>query len=164
MCRRIENAEYVLYFIGEQLAAFRLQIVRPDCLIDKYFGMDPVLGREHSLYFISWCKDVEYCIANGIRLYHSGLTEEETKARLGAQFVPSRILFKHRHPFLQRFLMLLARYLAYEPTVPLPSVRLGADWEPWLVGNPVSGAAVAPSLATPGIDYDGNSAAYGMKS
>ena len=129
VCQRLEGAEYALYFVGERLLAFGLQIVRPDCLVDKYFGMDPVLGREFSLYFVSWFKDIEYCIAHRIPLYHAGLTEEDTKARLGAQLVPSLILFKHRHPLLHRLLAALARYVAYQPAVPLPSVRLGTDWE-----------------------------------
>ena len=129
VCRRIMDAEYALYFIGERVAAFRLQIIRPDGLIDKYFGMDPVLGREYSLYFVSWYKDIAYCIANQIRLYHSGLTEEETKVRLGARLIPSQILFRHRHPLSHRMLVALARHLAYQPAVPVPPVRLGTDWE-----------------------------------
>ena len=129
ICQRIDDAEYALYFVGERLAAFRLQIVRPDCLIDKYFGMDPVLGREYSLYFVSWVKDIEYCIANQIPLYHSGLTAEDTKARLGAQFIHSRILFRHRQPLVHCLLTALARRVGYQPSMGLPPVRLGSDWD-----------------------------------
>ena len=93
ICRQVDDAEYVLYFVGERLAAFGLQIVRPDRLIDKYFGMDPVLGREYSLFFVSVFKDIEYCITHRIPLYQWGFTEEGTKARLGAALVPSLILF-----------------------------------------------------------------------
>ena len=151
VCQRIDDAEYVLYFIGEQLAAFRLQIVRPDRLIDKYFGMDPVLGREYSLYFVSWFKDVEYCIANRIPLYHSGVTEEDTKERLGAQFVPSLILFRHRQPFLHGILSRLARHVAYQPTIALPAVRLGSDWHRRPATPPTVRQASSDEQTTPVI-------------
>jgi len=129
VCQRVDGAQYTLYFIGEQLVAFGLHVVRPDGLIDKYFGMDAVLGRAYHLYFVSWVKDLEYCIENRIPLYHAGPTEEETKARLGAAFIPNSIFFKHRHPFGHWILSTLARHVAYRPAMPLPPVRLGADWE-----------------------------------
>ncbi len=128
VCRRINEAEYVLYFIEDRLAAFQLQVVTPTCLIDKYFGMDQEIGRAHSLYFVSWVKDIEYCISKGIPVYHAGLTEEETKARLGAEFIPSLILFRHRHPVLHRLLTKLAAHLAYRPAVALPPMELGSAW------------------------------------
>ena len=129
ICQRAADAEYVLYFIGERLVAFQLQVVRPDRLICKYFGMDPDVGRTYSLYFVSWVKDIEYCIAHRIPLYYAGPTEEETKARFGVQFLSSCILFKHRYPLYQGLLATLAKYLAYRPAVSTPPVRLGSDWE-----------------------------------
>ncbi len=147
VCQWLEDAVYALYFVGDRLAGFRLQIVRPDCLLDKYFGMDRVLGREHNLYFVSWFKDVEYCIAQGIRFYHAGLTEEETKARLGAQLIPSRILFRHRQSVVHRILTMLARYFAYRPAMALPAVHLGSDWEQPPVGFSASEAPVPVSAA-----------------
>ena len=129
VCQQIDDAEYVLYFIDEKLAAFRLQVVKPECLIDKCFGMDPVLGREYGLYFIAWFKAIEYCIANRIPLYHSGVNYEQTKERLGAQWMPSRILFRHRRPLIHVILSKVAGHLAYRPAMALPPTRLGCDWQ-----------------------------------
>ena len=162
VCQQIDDAEYALYFIGDRLAAFRLQVVRPGCLIDKYFGMEPTLGREYSLYFVSWFKDIEYCIAKKIPLSHSGLTQEETKARLGSQFVPSRILFRHRQPLAHRILAAFARHLAYEPPVVLPPVRLGSDWEVFSVIESTLREAPAgeASIVTAEAGHNGNGRAY----
>ena len=148
VCQRVEGAQYTLYFIGERLVAFGLHVVRPDCLVDKYFGMDPVLGREYSLFFVSWFKDLEYCIMNRIPLYHAGPTAEETKARLGSQFVPSRILFRHRQPLVHRILTGLARHLVYQPSVALPPVRLGSDWDVPFTAAPVVHEAPARGQAS----------------
>ena len=148
VCQRVDGAQYTLYFIGERLVAFGLHVVRPDCLIDQYFGMDQVLGREYSLFFVSWFKDLEYCMTNRIPLYHAGPTEEETKARLGSQFVPSRILFRHRQPLVHGILTEFARHLAYQPSGALPPVRLGSDWDAPFTAAPVVHGAPARGQAS----------------
>ena len=148
VCQRVDGAQYTLYFVGERLVAFGLHMVRPDCLVDKYFGMDPVLGREYSLFFVSWLKDLEYCITNRIPLYHAGPTTEETKARLGSQFIPSRILFRHRQPLVHRILTGLARHLAYQPSVALPPVRLGSEWDAPSTAAPIVHGAPARNQAS----------------
>ena len=129
VCGTVPGAEYWLYFLRDRLLAFRLVVVTPGCLIDKYFGMDPVEGRRHDLYFVSWLENIRCCIERGIPRYHAGQSEEDTKARLGAQFVPSLILFRHRRRLLHQLLALLAKYLAYQPKVALPPARLGSDWD-----------------------------------
>jgi hypothetical protein len=40
-----------------------------------------------------------------IPLYHAGQGAEKTKAHLGATFIPSFLLFKHRQPLIDRFLI-----------------------------------------------------------
>ena len=129
VCELVPGAEYVLYFAGNKLAGFRLIVKSPHCLIDKYFGMDPVLGQNYNLYFISWIENMRYCIENKIPLYHAGPSQEETKARLGAHFLPCDILFKHNNPLIQWILSRLKDQLSYEPKVDLLKVELGAYWK-----------------------------------
>ena len=93
-------------------------------MVDKYFCMDYEVGRKYSLYFLSWLENVRYCVEQAIPLYHAGQGAESTKARLGATFIPSVILFKHRQPVIDRFLVerpavieKVLRYLGFWPVV-----------------------------------------------
>ncbi len=125
VCERVPGAEYTLYFVREELAAFNLLVVKKEAMVDKYFCMDYELGRKYNLYFLSWLENVRYCVEQGIPLYHAGQGAEKTKARLGAMSVPSLILFKHRRLAIDRFLMEhraliegILGYLGFWPAVP----------------------------------------------
>ncbi|HZY30778.1 MAG TPA: GNAT family N-acetyltransferase [Candidatus Methylomirabilis sp.] len=125
VCERVPGAEYTLYFVQEELAAFNLLVVKQEAMVDKYFCMDYELGRKYNLYFLSWLENVRYCVEQGIPLYQAGQGAEETKARLGATSIPSTILFKHRQPGIDRFLIGhqaliegILRYLGFWPAVP----------------------------------------------
>lgn len=105
ICERVPGAEYSLYFVQEELVAFNLLIVKQEALVDKYFCMDYELGRKYNLYVLSWLENVRTCVERNIPLYDSGQGTEKTKAHLGATFIPSFILFKHRHPVFDRLLV-----------------------------------------------------------
>lgn len=105
ICETVPGAEYTLYFIEEELVAFNLLVVKPEAMEDKFFCMDYGLGREYNLYFLSWLENVRVCVERKIPVYHAGLGTEEVKAHLGATFIPSFILFRHRQPLLDRFLV-----------------------------------------------------------
>jgi uncharacterized protein len=128
ICERVPDAEYTLYFVQGELAAFNLLVVTQEGMVDKYFCMDYELGRKYNLYFLSWLENVRYCVEQKLPLYHAGQGAEKTKARLGATFIPSLILFKHRQPVIDRFLIeqsavveKVLRYLGFWPAVcPLP--------------------------------------------
>ena len=124
ICERIPGAEYTLYFVQDELAAFNLLVVRQEARVDKYFCMDYELGRKYNLYVLSWLENVRYCVEQKIPFYHAGQGAERTKAHLGATFIPSLILFKHRRPVFDRFLFKqpavvekILRYVGFWPTV-----------------------------------------------
>jgi hypothetical protein len=111
--------------VEEELAAFNLLVVTPDAMVDKYFCMDVAVGRKYNLYVLSWLENVRYCVEHNIPLYHAGQGAETTKAHLGATFIPSLILFKHRRPAIDRFLIeqpavieKILRYLGFWPVIP----------------------------------------------
>jgi hypothetical protein len=123
------GAEYTLYFyfVQGELAAFNLLVVKQDAMVDKYFCMDLEVGRKYNLYFLSWLENVRYCVEHKIPLYHAGPGAENTKAHLAATSIPSFILFKHRRPAVDRFLIeqralieRILRYLGFWPAVPVP--------------------------------------------
>jgi hypothetical protein len=127
ICERVPGAEYTLYFVQEELAAFNLLVVTHEAMMDKYFCMDYELGRKYHLYFLSWLENVRYCVEQKIPVYHAGQGAEKTKAHLGATLIPSLISFKHRQPVIDRFLIEQAavvekilRYLGFWPVVSPP--------------------------------------------
>jgi hypothetical protein len=105
ICERVPGAEYTLYFVQEELAAFNLLIVKREVMVDKYFCMNFELGRKYNLYVLSWLENVRTCVERKIPLYCAGQGTEKTKAHLGATFIPSFILFKHRRQAFDRFLV-----------------------------------------------------------
>lgn len=105
ICERVPGAEYTLYFVQEELAAFNLLVVKQEAMMDKFFCMDYGLGRKYNLYVLSWYENVRTCVEQKIPLYYSGQGTEKTKSRLGATFIPSFILFKHRQPVFDHLLV-----------------------------------------------------------
>jgi len=105
ICEKVPGAEYTLYFVAEELVAFNLLVVKQEAMEDKFFCMDYRLGRQYNLYFLSWLENVRICVERKIPVYHAGQGTEEVKAHLGATVIPSFILFRHRQPLLDRFLV-----------------------------------------------------------
>ena len=105
ICERVPGAEYTLYFVREELAAFNLLVVNQEAMVDKNFCMDYELGRKYNLYVLSWLENIRTCVERGIPLYHAGQGVEKTKAHLGAALIPMYLLFKHRQPVIHRFLV-----------------------------------------------------------
>jgi hypothetical protein len=70
-----------------------------------FFCMDHGPGRKYNLYVLSWLENVRTCVERKIPFYYAGQGTEKTKAHLGATFIPSFILFKHRQPVFDRFLV-----------------------------------------------------------
>jgi len=105
ICEKVPGAEYTLYFVQEELIAFNLLVVKQDAMVDKFFCMDYRPGRRYNLYVLSWLENVRTCLERKIPLYYAGQGTEKTKAHLGATFIPSFILFKHRRPVFDRLLI-----------------------------------------------------------
>ena len=105
ICERIPGAEYTLYFVQEELAAFNLLVVKQEAMVDQFFCMDYELGRKYNLYVLSWLENVRTCVERKIPLFYAGQGTEKTKAHLGATFIPSFILFKHRWNIFDRILV-----------------------------------------------------------
>ena len=105
ICERVPGAEYTLYFVQEELVAFNLLVVKQEAMVDMFFCMDYGLGRTYNLYVLSWLENVRTCLERKIPLYYAGQGTEKTKAHLGATFIPSFILFKHRRPVFDRLLI-----------------------------------------------------------
>ena len=133
VCAEVPGAHYVLYFKEGQLIGFNLLVEQGGMLIDKYFCMDAEAGRELNLYFVSWMENVKYCCEKKLTVYHAGPGAEGTKARFGAEFVPSITMFRHRIGAVHAVLKRMRRLIAYAPEVegvrpsPLPSAGMPGE-------------------------------------
>jgi predicted N-acyltransferase len=102
------HTQYFLYYVGDRLAAFNLCFVYDDLMIDKFIGFDYEIARPYSLYFVSWCFNIEWCLKHSIQFYQTGQTDYEPKTKLGGSLVPLYAYFKHNNFFFNLFLKLLA--------------------------------------------------------
>jgi hypothetical protein len=147
ICERVPGAEYTLYFVQDELVAFNLLFVKQEALVDKYFCMDYRLGSKYNLYVLSWLENVRTCVERKIPLYFTGQGTEKTKAHLGATFIPSFILFKHRHPVFDRLLVwqsaVINKVLSHLGFWPAVSSRSASD--ALVGGDVITGDTVAPS-------------------
>jgi hypothetical protein len=146
ICERVPGAEYTLYFVQDELVAFNLLFVKQEAVVDKYFCMDYRLGSKYNLYVLSWLENVRTCVERKIPLYYSGQGAEKTKAHLGATFIPSFILFKHRHPVFDRLLVwqsaVINKVLSQLGFWPAVSSRSASD--ALVGGDVITGNTVAP--------------------
>jgi len=154
ICERVPGAEYMLYFVQDELVAFNLLFVKQEALVDKYFCMDYEPGRKYNLYVLTWLENVRTCVERKIPFYYSGQGTEKTKAHLGATFIPSTILFKHRHLLFDRLLVrqsaVINKALSRLGFWPAASSRPASDT--LLGGQIIPGKTGAPSGEREGHD------------
>jgi hypothetical protein len=112
-CAR-ERAQFMLYWVGDELAAFNLLLLGRDTVIDKFLGMRYPLARNNNLYVVSWIENVRFCLETGRRWLQSGQTAYSSKLRLGSGLVPSSIFARHRNPIINRIVRLAAPIAAFD--------------------------------------------------
>jgi predicted N-acyltransferase len=106
-----DRCKYFLYYINGKLAAFNLCFMHNDMIIDKFIGFDYELSRQYSLYFVSWCLNLQWCLDNGIRHYQVGQTDYEPKTYLGCRLVPLYAYVRHTNGLVNRLLQVLERFV-----------------------------------------------------
>jgi predicted N-acyltransferase len=105
------HTKYFLYYVEDRLCAFNLCLVYNDLMIDKFIGFDYDIARQCSLYFISWCYNIEWCLKNSIRFYQVGQTDYFPKIKLGGSPIPLYAYVKHNNFFFNFIIKLLAIFL-----------------------------------------------------
>jgi hypothetical protein len=109
-----EQAQFMLYWVGDELAAFNLLLLGRDTVIDKFLGMRYPLGPSNNLYVLSWLENVRFCLETGRRWLQSGQTAYSSKVRLGSRLVASSIFARHRNPVINRVIRLAAPLAAFD--------------------------------------------------
>ncbi|NDF12577.1 MAG: GNAT family N-acetyltransferase [Proteobacteria bacterium] len=114
LARMPGKALCTLYWQGEELLAANVMLKDERTLLDKFFCMDGVRGREHNLYFLSWFHNLQYCLDHGIKRYQSGQACYENKLRLKSGLNSNWMMFRHTNPVMGCLLRLIAPMLAME--------------------------------------------------
>ena len=109
-----DGAQFILYWIGDELAAFNLLLVGRDTVVDKFLGMRYPLARNHNLYVVSWIENVRFCLERGRRWLQSGQTAYSSKLRLGSSLTPSSVFVRHRNPMINRLIRFAAPLAAFD--------------------------------------------------
>jgi predicted N-acyltransferase len=102
------------YWLGERLIGFNLVLRNRHYLLDKFFGMDYTVGREHNLYYLSWMENVRYCIEQGLVRYQSGQGLEREKLRLGSRLAPNWLWYRHRNRVVDRVFAAVERVFSLD--------------------------------------------------
>jgi predicted N-acyltransferase len=105
------HTKYFLYYVEDRLCAFNLCLVYNDLMIDKFIGFDYDIARRYSLYFVSWCYNIEWCLKHSIRFYQVGQTDYFPKIKLGGSPIPLYAYVKHNNFFFNFIIKLLAIFL-----------------------------------------------------
>ena len=106
-----ESARFFITRAGERIVAFNLCLVKGNMMIDKVIGMDKNVSHAYSLYYTTFCENIDWCIKNGIRYYCLGITDYHPKLRLGAKLMPLYIYVKLFNPLLKLFSGPLVRFI-----------------------------------------------------
>jgi predicted N-acyltransferase len=105
---RVPGASCVLYYANDQLLAMNLLLEDRATLLDKFFCMNADLGRAYNLYFLSWFRNVEYCLSHGLTRYLSGQAGYGSKLRLGSTLTETFLFFRHRNALVNWTLRIVA--------------------------------------------------------
>ena len=109
-----DQAQFMLYWVGDELAAFNLLLLGRETVIDKFLGMRYPLARLNNLYVLSWLENVRFCLETGRRWLQSGQTAYSAKVRLGSRLTASSIFARHRNPVINRLIRLAAPVAAFD--------------------------------------------------
>lgn len=93
-----------VYRVREELIGYNICFVEGQRLIDKYVGFLYPQAREHNLYAVSWFRNLDYALANGLQCYVAGWTDPEIKRYLGARFSMTQHAVYVRNRLLRRIL------------------------------------------------------------
>jgi hypothetical protein len=109
-----ERARFMLYWVGDELAAVNLLLLGRNTVIDKFLGMRYPLARDNNLYVVSWIENVRFCLETGRRWLQSGQTAYSSKLRLGSRLTASSIFARHRNPVINRLIRVAAPLAAFD--------------------------------------------------
>jgi hypothetical protein len=98
------------YKVDGKLIGYNLCFVHNGMLLDKYVGFSYPAAREHNLYFVSWMRNLQFSLEQGLTHYVAGWTDPEVKRQLGASFTFTRHAVYIRNPLIRHALRPFKRF------------------------------------------------------
>ena len=98
------NGIVFIYRREDRIISFNLCFIYNNYLVDKYIGLSYPESHEYNIYFVSWFRNLEYCIKNGLSNYIAGWTDPKIKSYLGADFTYTYHAVYVKNPLLRMFL------------------------------------------------------------
>ena len=109
ICQNMPGAaKFFITFDQDKIVAFNLCLVENNLCIDKFIGFDSQTAHKYSLYFTTFCHNIDWCIKNGINYYQPGTTDYYPKMRLGAKLIPLYIYAKSFNPIVNLVVKLIS--------------------------------------------------------
>lgn len=121
ICRNMPGvAKYFITYDKEKIVAFNLCLVKNKDFIDKFIGFDYNVARKYSLYYTTFCHNIDWCVKNGIKIYQPGFSDYHPKMRLGAKLIPLDIYAQAFNPLLGLTLRILRPWIEPKNLDPVP--------------------------------------------
>ncbi len=119
----------VRYFIWRQngrIIAFNLCLVQDGTLHDLDVGLDYSVALDLHMYFVTWRDVIQWCLGNGVKVYHTGPLNYDPKLHLKLSLVPQDLYARHNSSLLNPIFKLAIKYL--EPTRHDPVLKRFANF------------------------------------
>ncbi len=121
ICRNMPGvAKYFITYDKEKIVAFNLCLIKNGVFIDKFIGFDYSVARQYSLYYTTFCHNIDWCIKYGIKTYQPGFSDYHPKIRLGAKLIPLDIYGQAFNPLLDSTLRMLKPWIEPKNLDPVP--------------------------------------------
>ena len=118
----------VRYFIWRQngrIIAFNLCLVHDGTLQDLDVGLDYSVALDLHMYFVTWRDVIEWCLRNGVKVYHTGPLNYDPKLHLKLFLAPQDLYARHNSALINPIFKLAIKYL--EPTRHDPVIKRFAN-------------------------------------
>lgn len=121
ICKNMPGvAKYFITYDKDKIVAFNLCLVKGNTFIDKFIGFDYSVAHKYHLYYTTFCHNMGWCIAEGLKVYQPGFSDYHPKIRLGAELVRLDIYAQAFNPFLNSIIRLISPLIEPKNMDPVP--------------------------------------------
>jgi len=136
------RARCATYWLDDRLVAFNFVLHDGEVLLDKFLGMDYAFARRYNLYYLTWLKNIDYCIGHGLKRYQSGQGLHREKLRLGSRLSANWLWYRHRNRVFDTIFAAFERLFRLDrrdpelaallpPPASPPAPGRGVSWLAW---------------------------------
>jgi hypothetical protein len=109
-----ERSRYFIWRQQGRIVAFSLCQVHGGILYDLDVGLDYDVALDLHLYFVTWRDIIQWCLANGVKRYHTGPLNYDPKLHLRMKLSPQDLYARHASPWINPIFGIAIEYL--QPT------------------------------------------------